>query len=68
MTLVTQLSLTAMGLLQNGLHSHSQVTPLWLMRLCHKGHCSVDDTLRLTLDVNETEVCFREDLIEFFLA
>ena len=42
MTFATQLSLTTMELHQNGLQPHSQVTPLWPMRLCRKCHRSVD--------------------------
>ena len=42
MTFATQFSLTTTELLQNGLHPHSQVSPLWSMRLCHKRHHSID--------------------------
>ena len=48
LTLAKQFSLTTMESLKNGLQLHSQVTPLWPMRMCCKHSCSFIATLTQT--------------------
>ena len=50
--LATQLSLTTIELLENGVATYSGVTPLWSMRVVLQVSCSNDATLTLTLGVN----------------